>query len=293
MVATRISLAETIACAYAKELLPARVASGLFWRAAQRSPSLIRDKSITATVRFEDASLRLVLPLAYRQNWTILFGQFSRSSDGLMLREFVRRARGARGIIDVGANAGLYTYHAAAIAPQVPVLALEPIEELAELLRANLNRNGRAATRVANVAASDAAGQAEFFVADSDEVSSLDSAHVDAYEGNVSTRRVVRTATLDELVREHGFEHVDLIKIDVEGHELSVLRGAAETLRIHRPALFVEVTSANADEARALLRCINYRSRRFDAIGLIPTDQVPDRHAFANFLCEHVGTTDP
>lgn len=289
MVTPQIPLAEAVARAYAKELLPARLASGLFWRAAQRSPARIREKSITATVRFEDTSLRLVMPLSYRQNWTILFGQFSRSSDSLMLREFVSRARAARGIIDVGANAGLYTYHAAAVAPLVPTLALEPVAELAELLRANLCRNGRAAARVANVAASDTAGEAEFFVAHSDEISSLRSAHVEAYEGNAGSRRLVRTATLDQLVREHGFKHADLIKIDVEGHELSVLRGATETLRTHRPALLLEATSANADQARALLQSHGYRLRRFDGSGFAETDEVPPGDPLANFLCEYSG----
>jgi FkbM family methyltransferase len=289
MVASQIPVAEAVARAYAKELLPARLASGLFWRAAQRSPARIRDKSITATVRFEDASLKLVLPLAHRQNWTILFGQFGRSGDRVMLHEFVNRARRARGIIDVGANAGLYTYHAVAVSPQVPLLALEPIAELAELLRANLYRNGRAVARVANVAASDTAGEAEFFVADSDEVSSLQSAHVQAYEGNAGSRRLVRTATLDQLVREHRFGHVDLIKIDVEGHELSVLRGATETLRIHRPAVFLEVKSANANDASALLHANGYRLRRFDTSGLAETDDVPPEDRLANFLCEYLG----
>jgi FkbM family methyltransferase len=286
MAASQIPVAEAVARAYAKELLPARLASGLFWRAAQRSPARIRGKSITATVRFEEASLRLVLPLAHRQNWTILFGQFARSGDRLMLREFVSRARRSRGTVDVGANAGLYTYHAVAVSPQVPLLALEPIAELAELLRANLHRNGRAVASVANVAASDATGEAEFFVAQSDEVSSLQSAHVQAYEGNSGSRRLVRTATLDQLVSEHGFERVDLVKIDVEGHELSVLRGATETLQTHRPALFLEAKSANADEARTLLQANGYRMRRFDSGGLAETDHVPPGAPFANFLCE-------
>jgi FkbM family methyltransferase len=203
-------------------------------------------------VRFDEVSLRLVLPLAHRQNWTILFGQFARSGNNVMLREFVSRARRARGTVDVGANAGLYTYHAAAVSPQVPLLALEPIVELADLLRANLYRNGRAAARVANVAASDMAGEAEFFVADSDEVSSLQSNHVQAYEGNAGSRRLVRTATLDQLVRERGFEHVDLIKIDVEGHERRVLDGAAAILDRHRPVLVME-TGHEADGDRAAI----------------------------------------
>lgn len=288
MVASQIPIAEAIARAYAKELLPARFASGLFWRAAQRSPDQIRDKSITAKVQFEEANLKLVLPLAHRQNWTILFGQFARSNDSAILHEFVARARHARGIVDVGANAGLYTYHAVAVAPEVPTLALEPITELAELLCANLKRNLRGAARVANVAASDTAGEAEFFVADSDEVSSLRSDHVYEYEGNAGARRLVRTATLDQLIPEHGLNDVDLIKIDVEGHELSVLRGAEETLRRHRPTLLLEVKKPNVGEARALLQANGYRLQRFDTSGFADTDAVPPGDPLANFLCEYV-----
>jgi FkbM family methyltransferase len=153
--------------------------------------------------------------------------------------------------------------------------------------RANWDRTARMPATVANVAASDAAGKTEFFVAETDEVSSLESAHVNAYDGNGGIQRVVRTATLDQLVGEHGFERVDLIKIDVEGHELSVLRGARETLVTYRPTLFLEVKTENADAARSLLGGINYRLRRFDTAGLAETDDVPTETPLANFLCEY------
>jgi hypothetical protein len=51
---------------------------------------------------------------------------------------------------------------------------------------------------------------------------------------NVSLR------SLDSLVAERGLDRVDLIKIDVEGHERQVLDGAETTLRRHRPALVIE-----------------------------------------------------
>ena len=51
----------------------------------------------------------------------------------------------------------------------------------------------------------------------------------------------VRTRAIDDLVRERGIEHVDFIKMDVEGAELKALRGAEMTIRTHRPKLAISV----------------------------------------------------
>jgi hypothetical protein len=50
----------------------------------------------------------------------------------------------------------------------------------------------------------------------------------------------VPVATIDELVAEEGFGRVDLLKLDVEGSEIDVIAGALQTLRCHKPVLFVE-----------------------------------------------------
>lgn len=51
----------------------------------------------------------------------------------------------------------------------------------------------------------------------------------------------VRTTTLDAFAAEVGLRRLDLVKVDVEGAELRVLRGGEATLAAHRPALVVEV----------------------------------------------------
>ncbi len=48
---------------------------------------------------------------------------------------------------------------------------------------------------------------------------------------------------------------VDLIKIDVEGHEPFVLRGAIETIKKYRPVIFIELKSAEGDK---ILRNLGY-----------------------------------
>jgi FkbM family methyltransferase len=55
----------------------------------------------------------------------------------------------------------------------------------------------------------------------------------------------VRVSTLDQFVRQHGLRRIDLIKIDVEGFEMKVLRGAEATVMKDRPRLFVELDERN------------------------------------------------
>jgi FkbM family methyltransferase len=53
----------------------------------------------------------------------------------------------------------------------------------------------------------------------------------------------IRVVTLDDVAREHRIDRVDFIKIDVEGMELQVMRGAEGLLRNSRPALYFETLS--------------------------------------------------
>jgi FkbM family methyltransferase len=54
----------------------------------------------------------------------------------------------------------------------------------------------------------------------------------------------VPVATLDEIVHDCGLAHVDVVKIDVEGYEPHVLKGARSTIERHRPEIFLETSPA-------------------------------------------------
>lgn len=64
--------------------------------------------------------------------------------------------------------------------------------------------------------------------------------------GQVTERRLVPATTVDALAAQHG--DPQLLKIDVEGHELRVLQGATRTLERARPGLFVEVHGGELGE---------------------------------------------
>ena len=69
----------------------------------------------------------------------------------------------------------------------------------------------------------------------------------------------MRLDKLDNIKIEENF--IDLIKIDVEGHELRVLQGAKETLQKYKPAIFIEILehSDNQKETHEYLTNMGYR----------------------------------
>ena len=135
-------------------------------------------------------------------------------------------------VADVGANNGLYT-HAFAKRGAV-VEAFEPQPQCVAVLSAYALRQRIAAVHVHPVALSATHGMATLHVprgADPSPSASLHAGDEDFAPLDVTTER------LDAF----EFSDLTLVKIDVEGAELEVLAGAAETLRRSRPLLFVEI----------------------------------------------------
>ena len=132
--------------------------------------------------------------------------------------------------IDVGANFGIYTY--AFVRAGARVEAFEPLPQCRRILAAYASPR----VRVHNVALSDSPGRLPL--------------HIPVYDGrpepgHATFRHVAAThQTVDVPVRtldEFQFQNVSLIKVDVEGHELDVLRGGSATLLRERPILVLEI----------------------------------------------------
>lgn len=142
--------------------------------------------------------------------------------------------------IDVGAHLGDVTRQIMqSIGPSGRVLAVEPLPHLAAGLRRTLGD----AVIIEECALTDGgAGEAEFLhVKNNPGYSGL--RERDYPEAPIFERVTVKTRPLDELVEEHGLKP-KLIKIDVEGAELLVLRSAEQTIRKYQPTILVEHGSA-------------------------------------------------
>lgn len=163
---------------------------------------------------------------------------------------------------DVGANAGFFSLLAARlVGPRGKVVAFEPHPETARQIRrqVRLNRLTNVATIVAAV--SDVVGKAKF----TDDVASVMLRLGDLPGAEKSQRFIhVRTTTLDAECQRLG-AYPTVAKIDVEGAEKLVLRGAEPVITRHRPVLLIELHTPDLSrECRAMLAAHGYTFATLD-----------------------------
>jgi FkbM family methyltransferase len=147
--------------------------------------------------------------------------------------------------VDVGANVGVHTVRLAKLAgPRGEVIALEPDEELANRARRNIMLNQLSNAHVINAAASDEPrGTVHLYrpgASDTNRARASLLRH-SYLTGDVST---VPLVTIDEICSGPA----SLIKIDVEGHEGAVVRGAATTITRYLPAVVFEYAPELLDD---------------------------------------------
>jgi FkbM family methyltransferase len=144
-------------------------------------------------------------------------------------------------VLDIGAHHGYYTLlFSRKAGPEGKVVAFEPSRRERRRLALHLQINRCKNVATEDCALGEAEGTEQLYLADPSEsgCNSLRRPDVSARTKLVS----VRTRSLDRVLGERGIEHVDFIKLDVEGAELSVLKGAPELLRRRpRPVILVEV----------------------------------------------------
>ncbi len=135
-------------------------------------------------------------------------------------------------VVDVGANVGCYVALAAkGVGPSGTVIAFEPDPENFSFLQATIRLNNFSHVIAIDAAASDRIGQGSLFLAVDNKGD-----HQIYDSGERRIVRPIRLVMLDSVLRERDIQRIDLVKIDVEGAEFSVLRGMTETMRLN-PAL--------------------------------------------------------
>lgn len=167
--------------------------------------------------------------------------------------------------IDVGANVGAITLKLAfAAGPAGKIFAVEPHPDMVERLRANVELNGLSNVTIMPFALSDTPGTASLYAAESNFF----------HQGRSSLRSssgLTNEITIEKITGEMLEERITsrpvrFLKIDVEGHDLIVLKELAGMIESDRPHLIFEYSkkrwlehNSRIEEAVELLSSLRYR----------------------------------
>lgn len=149
-------------------------------------------------------------------------------------------------VVDVGANIGEVSLVCAnRVGPEGRVIAFEPVDAIAEELRRNIRRNRlESVVQIRKQGLADLAGQFTMYESYGQSAASDCNRGLGSLHGDPRKDRVlgaVEVVTLDAVVEHLKLQRLDLLKVDIEGGELSCLRGGLRTLRRFRPVIVVEV----------------------------------------------------
>jgi len=181
-------------------------------------------------------------------------------------------------VIDVGANRGQFSLFAARRFPRATLHCFEPLAEARSRLTSALGEHPR--LHVYDVALGSRSGAGTFNVAASDDSSSLltaTSTQLATFpKTGVAERRAVDVARLDEIIAPEMLSGPSLLKLDVQGYELEVLRGADALLDAVDELLvecsFVELYEGQPLTAEVVAHCAERGFRLAGAFSLVHDD---------------------
>ena len=193
--------------------------------------------------------------------WRLPFIYWKDCSIGAVEQELIHLQKistSFRVAVDIGANQGLYSYKMSRHFLEVYAFEINPA------LTLNLRRYAAENIRIFDWGLSSREGEATLYtpvlengfaltgwasLSRADTLQEIQNLNGKAH----LIEMPVRIGMLDAL----KLQHVDLVKIDVEGHEVEVLKGALETLRCNRPHLLIE-TKSRLPEVDSLLSSLRY-----------------------------------
>jgi len=235
-----------------------------------------------APARFE--GMRLTVPLLYglgadhlsrgEQPWTYR-----------LLAGLLERRPGA--LVDIGANVGLYLIWLKSLDESRAYIGFEPNPACCFYIQELIRSNQFADAAVFPVALSDSRSRRSFFARRlGDKMGSLLADHRSEREKPFSFD--VLTEPGDAVFATLDLPAISAMKVDVEGFELEVLRGLADTLKTHRPPVICEVLTPDParpeyearlnkiEELLALTRGLDYQLLSLEADGQLQAAESPE-----------------
>ncbi|HWU41913.1 MAG TPA: FkbM family methyltransferase [Bdellovibrio sp.] len=156
--------------------------------------------------------------------------------------------------IDIGANIGIFSFRLVRDIPGIQIFGFEPESFAFSCIEKTIVANNIKNISAYKVAVSDKATSAVLF---SDGANagghSLDAQSILGDGSTISAENIVSTTSLDIFSLDKNLNRLDLVKIDVQRHELSVLKGAVQTFKKFRPIVLMECYLAELEDSEKTL----------------------------------------
>lgn len=165
-------------------------------------------------------------------------------------------------IVELGANIGYYTMQESCRRKLKRVVAIEPNPASFKTLSENVALNHCDHVSLHNIGISDINGSLPFYI----------SAHSNICSMTPRTDCIqtldVPVMTLDDFLQKEQIQNIDMIRMDIEGHEICALRGMKQTLSLYHPWICMEyhapmISSENRDEFIQTLESLDYELKCF------------------------------
>jgi FkbM family methyltransferase len=188
-------------------------------------------------------------------------------------------------VFDIGAHVGLYSLVAKTISPSSNVYAFEPVGRIYNKLLTNCNLNKFDILHEC-IAISNKDGFAHIKDTNGEALSLDCSLNYNEQYDNKDLIEI-QTKTLKSLIEEYNIAKIDLMKIDVEGHEVSLLQGMGKYLQIMKPTMIIEIVDENnGSKVHEMIKGFGYLYFNIDEINqprLVPVLTRSDKYNF--LLC--------
>src|SRR6185437_3292080 len=214
----------------------------------------IGDKSFRLYLREDSLMERIFLEKG-------LYGEWEKES----LKIWAHLSKEANTIIDIGANTGVFSMLACNNNPDAKIIAIEPIDINFGILMKNILKN-KFHIHPVKAALSNVSGTAKMYMK-KDQLNYMTSVNDNRYldpPQQPGTPEVVEvevpTYTFQEIDELYNYPKIDLVKIDVEGHEVPVLENMMDRIKKDRPILLIEVIGdENADQINNMFKPLGYK----------------------------------
>lgn len=201
---------------------------------------------------------------------------------------WIALCKNSSSVLDIGANTGFYSVLAKTLEPKCVVHAFEPLPAVHQKLVRNNELNNYDIV-CSTYALSNFNGTASVFPTSLDHVYSV-TVNKNLYEHKKTFEIKIQTKLLKEYIEENAISHIDLMKIDVETHEVEVLQGMGDYLKKFQPDMLIEIQNEEiAAGVTKLIEGIDYVFFNIDEVTGIQQVQRLQKSATLNFLvCKRV-----